>query len=117
MELINTAIGALTLCVLIAIFFKLSAILIQMKSDKFTFLACEEARINHRTEISEQQAYFLEQMTHNIESLKDDVRDMKHVSDVFHEYKLPDRKEREFIDKIRIDNEVSEGLNKSRNNT
>ena len=116
MELIYAIIGAFILLVLLGIYFKLSAILTQMSSQKSTFMAYGDEHLKQQRDLLDQQNYTLQQITENIESLKDDVNDMKFVSDVFYKYKLPNKKECDLFDQIEIDNEFSEGLNRSRQN-
>lgn len=107
MELFNITIGMLALLVLLGIFFKLSAILIQMRSQSTNFVAYGEEHLKQQRELLEQQEYTLEQISENIQSLKDDVHDMKFVSNVFYKYKLPNKKERDLFDRIEIDNNFS----------
>lgn len=103
---------------LIAIFLRLGSILIQMQNNHNTENAYNNDHLKQRDELLTRQIELLEDIQMDINELKTNVEDMKYVSDIFYKYKLPDRKERELLDQIAIDNEVFDGIaNAGKKNT
>lgn len=58
--------------------------------------------------------YEISRVREELEMANSTLNEIKYVTDIIEKYKLPDRKEREFIDQIRIDDEISERMNSSR---
>ncbi|MDV5356504.1 hypothetical protein QM201_16645 [Enterobacter asburiae] len=58
--------------------------------------------------------YEISRVREEIEMVNSTLNEIKYVTDIIEKYKLPDRKEREFIDQIRIDDEISERMNSSK---
>lgn len=50
-----------------------------------------------------------------IERLNSSVDSINYTTDIFEKYRLPDAQERKMIDEIRIDNEISEMMDRKRN--
>ncbi|WP_226020010.1 hypothetical protein [Serratia symbiotica] len=49
-----------------------------------------------------------------LERVNSSLEDIRYVSDLIEKYKLPDAGDRRVIDQIRIDNEISEAMDRSR---
>lgn len=58
--------------------------------------------------------YEISRVREELEMVNSSLNEIKYVTDIIEKYKLPDRKEREFIDQIRIDDEISERMNSNR---
>lgn len=58
--------------------------------------------------------YEINRVREELEMANSTLNEIKYVTDIIERYKLPDQKEREFIDQIRIDDEISERMNSSR---
>ncbi|HAT2607094.1 TPA: hypothetical protein I8235_000003 [Kluyvera intermedia] len=50
-----------------------------------------------------------------LERLNSSVESINYTTDIIEKYRLPDAQERKMIDEIRIDNEISEMMDKNRN--
>lgn len=116
MEIAYILIGILIL-ILVGIFLRLGAILLQLQSNQKISNAYNDDHHNQGGELLQRQNDTLDLLANDIQQLKTDVQDMKYVSDVFYKYKLPDKKEREMLDQITIFNEVSDGISGMRENT
>jgi len=58
--------------------------------------------------------YEINRVREELEIANSTLNEIKYVTDIIERYKLPDQKEREFIDQIRIDDEISERMNSNR---
>ena len=104
----------LVVILLFAIFVRLGSIAIQISRNQEINNAYNNDHYSQRGELFNNHSEHLEEISSNIQQLKSDVEDMKFVSDVFYKYKLPDKSERDFLDQIAIDNEVSDGIARAR---
>ncbi|QUM80792.1 hypothetical protein HWV01_11120 [Moritella sp. 5] len=111
MSIIYILFGFLIL-VLVAIYMVLNSLLSQLQNSGNTINAYGEEYMQQRN-LVERQSEALELIADNMEEVKRDVKEMKDVADIFYKYKLPDREEREFIDKMLIQEEVFDGVNKA----
>lgn len=50
-----------------------------------------------------------------LERLNSSVENINYTTDIIEKYRLPDAQERKMLDEIRIDNEISEMMDKNRN--
>jgi hypothetical protein len=58
--------------------------------------------------------YEISRVREELEMANSTLNEIKYVTDIIEKYKLPDRNERDLIDQIRIDDEISERMNSSR---
>ncbi|MGL6001542.1 MAG: hypothetical protein ACRCZ4_05500 [Plesiomonas sp.] len=105
MEILYILLGVLILA-LFGIFIKLGSIQLQLQSNQKISNAYNDDHYRQRKELLAKQNEIIEKMAADINQLQTDIQDMKYVSDIFYKYKLPDKKEREMLDQIKIDNEV-----------
>ncbi|TMO58314.1 hypothetical protein [Pseudoalteromonas phenolica] len=100
---------------LFAIFVRLGSIAIQISRNQEIKNAYDSDHYSLRSELLQTQSEHLEEISSNVQQLQSDIEDIKFVADVFYQYKLPDKKERDLLDQIAIDNEVSDGIARARN--
>ncbi|MFL1916790.1 hypothetical protein ACJW8B_15545 [Plesiomonas shigelloides] len=105
MEILYILLGVLIL-VLLGVFIRLSSIQLQLQRNQKISNAYNDDHYRQRKELLEKQNEIIEEMAADINQLQTDIKDIKYVSDIFHKYKLPDKKEREMLEQIEIDNEV-----------
>ncbi|MCG9711154.1 hypothetical protein L1D46_20520 [Pseudoalteromonas sp. Isolate3] len=105
----------LVVILLFAIFVRLGSIAIQITRNQEINNAYNSNHHSQRGELLQTQSEHLEEISSNVQQLQSDIEDMKFVADVFYKYKLPDKKERDLLDQIAIDNEVSDGIARARN--
>ncbi len=105
---------SLIVLMLFLIFVRLGAILIQLKNSYAVSNAYNDDHLQQRKDFKEECHELLEGVSLDINQLRSDVEDMKYVSDIFYKYKLPNKSDREFLDQVEIDNEVSEGIARAR---
>lgn len=104
----------LIVILLFAIFVRLGSIAIQISRNQEINNAYNNDHHSQRAELLGNHSEHLDEISSNIQQLKSDVEDMKFVSDVFYKYKLPDKSERDFLEQVDIDNEVSNGIARAR---
>lgn len=97
---------------LFAIFIRLGSIRVDMSQNQVVNQAYNDDHLSQRREHLGNLTEHLEEIATNIQQLRSDVEDMKHVSDVFYKYKLPDKAERDMLDEVAINNEISSRLYK-----
>jgi len=95
---------------LLLIFFRLGSLISQLQNS-------QKAMETHNFDIHKQNCDLHDSYSEiannihlNVESLNSTVEGIKEVVDIYYKYKLPDHKERKFLDQIAIDNEVSDGI-------
>ena len=100
------------LIVLIALFFRIGALYKKILSNRIVSDGFEQNSFAQREELLSVQREYLDDIAENMEVLKNAVEDMKFVSDVFYKYKLPNKDEREELDRIVVENTVLSRMHK-----
>jgi Tfp pilus assembly protein PilN len=111
---LNHILLGLIVILLFAVFVRLSSIAIQISRNQEINNAYNNDHHSQRGELLGNHSEHLDEISSNIQQLKSDIEDMKFVSDVFYKYKLPSKSERDFLDQVAIDNEVSDGIASAR---
>ena len=100
------------LIVLIALFFRIGALYKKILSNRIVSDGFEQNSFAQREELLSVQREYLDDIAEDMEVLKNAVEDMKFVSDVFYKYKLPNKDEREELDRIAVENSVLSRMHK-----
>ena len=111
MTVVEFLLGAI-LIVLIALFFRIGALYKKIHSNQMDSNGFYQNSFSQREELLSVQREYLDDIAVNIEVLKNAVEDMKFVSDVFYKYKLPNKDEREELDRIVVENTVLSRMHK-----
>ncbi|OGQ56759.1 MAG: hypothetical protein A3J24_03915 [Deltaproteobacteria bacterium RIFCSPLOWO2_02_FULL_53_8] len=72
-----------------------------------------DAHALQRQELSEQASEGLRDINDKLVAVEQHLADIRVVTDVIYKYKLPSKADRDFLDQIEIDNEVSEGISQA----
>jgi hypothetical protein len=104
--------GLIVAC-LMAIFVRLGSIMLKFNSSHEINIAVNDEKSRQRSELLNVQNEMIETLTLDIQKIQNDIEEIKYVSDIFYKYKLTDKREREIIDRIAIDDEVFDGLERA----
>lgn len=109
--LIIIAILLAVICILaIGILFNVSQTKTGISSLIQTTAALHDTSADRCRERFELTATYLEQLVEASVSAERNISEIKDVMDVIYRYKLPNAAERDFLDQVEIDNEVSNGI-------
>ncbi len=109
MEILNIFL-AIIIVILIAIFFRLGSILTRLQANQLISNAYNDDHHNQRGLLLNKLEN-LDNISYSLESMQSDIDDIKYVLDIFYKYKLPNEADREFLDKIEIDNKRTRQAN------
>lgn len=80
-------------------------------------IKCLDAHETLLRKIHEENSFINESLSRIQSSLDETERKISNISyvmDVIYKYKLPSKKDRDFLDRVEIDNEVFDGINSAR---
>lgn len=107
---IEQIILAIIATLLLFIFFRLGSILLQLQNNQSTIETSQFDQQRQNSDLHKSYREMTNDINLNVESLNSTVEEIKEVVDIYYKYKLPDYKERELLEQISIDNEISDGV-------